>query len=298
MIDNRRIALILVLFYTMGDTAVVRAEPPVAELLKLHTEEARAYRIFRDEKHQQELEFNAKPVFNWTNVVGEHTQFGHLFVWTSAGRPEAIGTIFSTRTSDPDRRKLVHEFHTLSTARLYPATPKSSAYQWTPARGIALVACAEAPPVADSASQRLLQIRNVARSFAAESRSREGQTWELRLLPTPLWRYEAPAVQVLDGALLAMVSSAGTDPEVLLVIEARHPAGDDKTWAWHAAAVRFSDKDLTVRRNDKLLWSSRDDDNFRADINADYTLIQTRDKTYMCYQARLIDELPDANRER
>ena len=30
-----------------------------------------------------------------------------------------------------------------------------------------------------------------------------------------------------------------------------------------------------------------------AAINADYTLIQTRDKTYMCYRSRFIDELPD-----
>jgi len=85
---------------------------------------------------------------------------------------------------------------------------------------------------------------------------------------------------------------------VLLAIEARHPAGDENTWSWHAAAVRFSDKDLTVRSNDEPLWSSRDDDDHRADINADDTLIQTRDKTYMGYQARLINELPDSDRER
>jgi hypothetical protein len=288
---NAWLAVVLVGIATAP--SLLLAEPPAAELLKLHTQDARAYRIFRDEKQKEELELNVKPIFNWTNVVGEHAQFGHLFVWTYAGRPEAIGTIFSTRTLDPRRRKLIHEFHTLSTGKLYPITPENSAYRWTPERGIAPVACEEAPRVADSPSQRLLQIRNVARSFAAASRSREGQTWELRLLPTPLLRYEAPAAGVLDGALLAMVSSAGTDPEVLLLIEARHPREDGTSWMWHAAAVRFSDKDLTVRRNDRLLWSSLEDDNYRADINADYTRIQTRDKTYMCYQARLIDELPD-----
>jgi hypothetical protein len=291
--DIRKIMLPLALLCGTWSTAAVRAEPPVAELLRLHTEEARSYRIFRDEKQKEELELSARPVFNWTNVVGEHTQFGHLFVWTYAGRPEAIGTIFSTRDSHPKRRKLIHEFHTLSTGRLYPVTPRNSAYRWSPEQGIVLAECEDAPRVADSSGQRLLQIRNIARSFGAESRSREGQTWQLRLLPTPLLRYEAPAAQVLDGALLAMVSSAGTDPEVLLLIEARHPRDADASWTWHAAAMRFSDKDLSVRRNEKLLWSSLDDDRHRADINADYTLIQTRDKTYACYRARLIDELPD-----
>src|SRR5262249_50154554 len=150
-----------------------------------------------------------------------------------------------------------------------------------------------APRVADSASQRLTQIRTIARSFAAESRTRDGQTWELRLLPTPLLRYEAPQAQILDGALFAMVSSAGTDPEVLLLIEARHPADDEKAWQWHAAALRFSDKDIAVKRNDKLLWSSITNDDYKAAINADYTLIQTRDKTYACYRSRFIEELPD-----
>ena len=273
--------------------ALLSAEPPVGALLKLHLEDAHSYQIFRDEKHSQQLELAAKPVFNWTNVVGEHTQFGHLFVWTYAGRPEVIGTIFSTRASQPGKRILIHEFHTLSTARLFPVTPESSRYQWNPERGITLVTCDEAPRVADSASQRLTQIRNIARSFAAESRTRDGQTWELRLLPTPLLRYEAPQAQILDGALFAMVSSAGTDPEVLLLIEARHPADDEKSWQWHAAAVRFSDKDLAVKRNDKLLWSSLENEEYKAAINADYTLIQTRDKTYMCYRSRFIDELPD-----
>jgi hypothetical protein len=48
-----------------------------------------------------------------------------------------------------------------------------------------------------------------------------------------------------------------------------------------------------VKRNDKLLWSSLDNEQYRAAINADYTLIQTPDKTYMCYRSRFIDELRD-----
>jgi hypothetical protein len=293
---SRQLLLALVLMAVVSTvSAPARGEPPLAELLKLHSREAGSYQIFRDEQHTQPLELNAKPVFNWTNVVGEHTQFGHLFVWTYAGRPEVIGTMFSTRHSDPKLRVLIHEFHTLATRRLYPVTPESSRFQWTPENGIAMAVCDDAPAVAESATQRLTQIRNVARSFTAENRTRDGQTWELRLLPTPLLRYESSAGKVLDGALFAMVSSAGTDPEVLLLIEARHPGDDDKTWKWHAVAVRFSDKDLAIKRNDKPLWSSYDDDRRRAQINADYTLIQTRDKSYMCYRARLIDELPDAD---
>src|SRR5437870_770536 len=104
MICIRAIPLSLASLMAIAVAAPLLAKPPIAELLKLHTQEARAYHIFRDEKHTQELELNTKPVFNWTNVVGEDTQFGHVFVWTNAGRPEAIGTMFSTRYVDPKRR--------------------------------------------------------------------------------------------------------------------------------------------------------------------------------------------------
>src|SRR6185295_10691188 len=269
------------------------AEPPAAELLKLHTADAKAYRIFLDENKSQELELQVKPVFSWTNVVGEQTQLGHVFLWTHAGRPEAIGTIFSTRMSDPQKRRLIHEFHTLSTNKLNPVTPENSARQWKPEAGIVLSVCEGAPAVAETSAQRLTQMRSLARSFAAQSKSREEKTWELRLLTTPLIQYKPSSKEVLEGALFAMVSSAGTDPEVLLMLEARHPAADDKSWAWHAAALRFSDKELTVKRNGKLVWSSLEDESKKAEISDSYRLIQTKDKTYMCYLSHIIDELPE-----
>jgi hypothetical protein len=291
MKNNRMRAIGLALVIVAAGQSA-RAEPQIAELQALHTKEAESYSIYRDEKKSQKLELAAKPVFNWTNLVGAHTQFGHLFLWTWKGRPEVIGTIFSTHREG--RRAVIHEFHTLSTERLFPVTPETSQYQWTPERGIVMAPCEDAPAVAESGAQRLLQMRGLARSFSAESHKRDGQTWEMRLLPTPLAVYQPTSGDVREGALFAMVSSEGTDPEVLLIIEARHPRGDDTVWKWHAAALRFSDKDLTVRRNDKTLWSSRDDADHRAEINRDYTLIQTRDKTYMCYRARIVDELPDA----
>ena len=282
-----------VLFSALLHGSSAFAVPSPAALQKLHQEEAESYRIYRDEAHTQPLELRAKPVFNWTNVVGEHPQYGHLYVWTLGGRPEAIGTMFSTQTTDTRKRKLVHEFHTLSTAKLFPVTPATSAYRWEPQKGIRFDLAEEAPFVAESAGQRLTQMRGVARSFAAETRSPPKKNWQLRLLTTPLLQYQPDSGEVLEGAIFAMVSSAGTDPELLLVIEARHPAGDEKSWRWHTAAVRFSDVDIIVQRNGKPLWSSLEDSELHAEIKNQYTLIETRDKTYMCYQARIIDELPD-----
>ena len=297
MNGKRWINLAAILWSVIGGPGKASAEPPTAALMTLHTQEAESYKIYRDKEQSERLEFQKKPVFNWTNLVGEHTQFGHIFVWTHKGRPEAIGTIFSTRASDfskSHQRMLVHEFHTLSTGKLFPVTAQSSAYQWNPDKGIVLPLAEGAPSVADSSTKRLTQLRALARSFAAEKRNPDGKSWELRLLATPLWHYAPASEEVLEGALFAMVSSEGTDPEVLLMIEARHPANESSAWVWHAGALRFSDKDLIVKRDGKVLWSSLEDAAQRAEIKNKYTLIQTPDKTYMCYRARQIDELPDA----
>jgi hypothetical protein len=268
-----------------------QAEPNVAALLQLHADEARSYQIFLDDKQSRPLELRAKPVFSWTNLVGEHTQQGHLFVWTADGRPEAIGTIFSTKAMEPGRRILVHEFHSLSPDRLYPVTPASSQYKWTPAAGVKFFAETETL-VADTAPTRLVQMRNRVRRISGESQSREGQKWDLRLLPTPLFQYEPMQGQVIHGAIFALVSSAGTDPELLVLIEAIRGDGAKAAPSYRFAVLRFSDKDLIVKDDDRLLWSSLDDESKRAEIKNDYTLIETPDRTYSCYRARLIDELP------
>jgi hypothetical protein len=75
----------------------------------------------------------------------------------------------------------------------------------------------------------------------------------LRLLPTPLYRYPTAKDGVIDGALFALMSNAGTDPEALLVVEARMEKGKAR---WEYAVGRFSDWELHVTRKDKEVYAS------------------------------------------
>lgn len=268
--------------------------PPAKALLKLHTEEAASYGMFLDEAHTQPLDFQPTPIFSWTNIARDEGQFGHLFVWTRDGRPEVLGTIFSTPPMEPKgsrRRLVIHEFHTLSTAKLWPVTPKSSRYQFQPKTGIVLSPLADAPAVSESPAARLTQMRQIARSFSAESVSQQGERWELRVLPQPAMRYQPARGDVRDGGLFLFVTSAGTDPEVVLVIEARRTTAGG--YQWHTAALRFSDRDLVVRDAMHVVFSSLDDPRLKISIENQYTLLRNLDQTYMCYRARDIDELPD-----
>lgn len=275
-------------------TAPLVAAPPAKALAKLHAEEATAYQLFQDEAHKQPLLLRTQPIFSWTNVLREDGQTGQVYVWMKDGRPEAVGTMFSTLATwmKPPRRAVIHEFHTLSAQKLYPVKPESSQYEWQPQAGLKLQPVPDAPAVADSPALRLVQMRDIARGFSGETHGMDQQRWELRLLPQPAIRYQPEQKDVLDGALFLYVSTAGTDPEVIIPIEARREGNG--TSAWHYGIARFTDRDLIVRHADKVVWSSIDNPDLKVAIENAYSLIRNPQRTYTCYRAHFVDELPDA----
>ncbi len=98
-------------------------------------------------------------------------------------------------------------------------------------------------------------MRALARDFSAETQDDKEQHWELRLLPQPLYRYESTDPDVLDGAVFAFVTSAGTDPEAILVLETRKPAGGGDP-VWHYAVARFTDLNLWVRHKGTVVFTA------------------------------------------
>ncbi len=224
-------------------------------LLDLYRGEAAGYMIHRDSGPKEKVELRRDPAYVWTNPIRGGEQDGAVFVWTCRGRAEVVGTFFSYPSTGP--RNLNHELHSLSTSVLDVERP-GGANEWKPrAPGIVPVPVDGAPAPASSPSQRLLQMREIARGFTASSDDLKGKRWELRLLPQPLYRSESTDPEVLDGAVFAFVTSAGTDPEVLLVVEARQPPGPGPAApTWHYAIARFSDLTLAVRLKGKEVFTA------------------------------------------
>lgn len=244
---RRTLAITLLLPAMLGQSADVKPDAAKARrerLLELYRGEAAGYVVFRDSARKEKVELRREPVYLWTNPIRGGEQDGAVFVWTCRGRAEVIGTFFSYPAIGP--RNLNHELHSLSTAVLDVARP-GGANTWSPkAPGVEPKPIPDAPPAASSAAQRMLQMRELTRVFSATSEDLEGKRWDLRLLPQPLFRYESTDPDVLDGAVFAFVTSAGTDPEAILVIEARK-AEKAATPAWHYAIARFSDLTLSVK---------------------------------------------------
>jgi hypothetical protein len=78
----------------------------------------------------------------------------------------------------------------------------------------------------------------------------------LRLLPRPLYCYDLanakdPDPNLLDGALFAYV--LGTDPEVVLVLEA---VGTAEKAEWQYAFARATSGGLEVKQGDEVAWTA------------------------------------------
>ena len=220
-------------------------------VLEIYTKDAAEFTIYRDASHKEKVELRREPVFVGSDPVRGGGDCA-VFVWTCRGRAEVIGTIFSFPTIGP--RQLYHEFHSLSLSVLDVSRSGTHASTWTPmAAGIELEAFKGAARPAPSAPQRLSQMRALARDFSASTKDLADKLLQLRLLPQPIFRYESTDPEVLDGALFAFVIA--TDPEALLVIEARKsaPAGDP---VWDYAICRLTDLELRVRHKDKEVFTA------------------------------------------
>jgi hypothetical protein len=108
---------------------------------------------------------------------------------------------------------------------------------------------AGAPAVAKTKSERTFQMRRLADRFDAHQFWEE--RFELRLLPKPIYRYEDVDAGILDGAVYSLVH--GTNPEVLLLLEA-HGTNDDAA-KWKVVFGSLAGAHCVVRLDGKEFWT-------------------------------------------
>lgn len=227
------------------------------KMLPIYVREVEAYSLAVESAPKKALDLKREPVFEWSNPIRNQVQQGAVFLWLRDGRPAALACIFSHPHDTLPGRKINHELHALDREKL--VVRRDGSNQWKPQAGLDRKELPDAGVPAAARSARLLQMRRLAHEFAGHSLDRDGKRWQLRLLPTPLYRYPEAKTGVVDGALFALMSNAGTDPEVLLLIEAKIADGKLR---WEYACGRFSDWELHVSRKDKEVFSS-----IRSDTN-------------------------------
>ncbi len=196
---------------------------------------------------QRQAVLREEPILRWSNPLGGRKAHGEVFLWTDAGRPAAVLSLYQFTFADGAVREH-HEFCSLSTTGL--ATSGPDGRDWSPAEpGVTMAPLADAPEPAASQRQRLTQMRELAGRFAAKKTTVQQETRSLRLLPQPVHRFESKPHEVTDGALFTFVEA--TDPEVFLLLEARLIDGN---LAWHYALARMNSLPLVVSLGDKEIW--------------------------------------------
>ena len=159
-------------------------------------------------------------------------------MWTHQKRPAAFLSIYALYDSPEGNRRLTFQSLTKSSlSATYEDTeiwkPKSPGVKFVELTAAELKGIG-APR--KTATLRRAQFSRLARKFRGkiiESESNTDRFRELRLLTKELYRYDCPEQKVVDGALFAFVD--GTDPELLLFVEAQQKA---EKMTWYYASVR------------------------------------------------------------
>ena len=248
---------------TTGPVAAQSAQNDVATLKGSINELAERVKISATSPAERPLPPVGRPILSWSNPERKTTA-GGMFFWTDRGRPEAAMCIY------PSEQRLVMEFQSLSLQNLV-ATYQGEMI-WNPLESsIAYQTIADAPQPAASALRRLRQFRSIARRFDSRLAPPNRATKPLRLLPSPVYRYESDAKSSTssattgadrwdDGAIFCFVQ--GTDPETILILET---AGT----TWRYAAARMSMVPMQLQLDGQTVWST--DPNWAVShINATY----------------------------
>jgi len=255
-----QLAVCFILVQTV--TAVRAQEPDEAKLAKqradtavrLGQEHAADYAIYRHGHRDAELKLHPAATLRFTNPVPQEVGwppqelYGAVFLWTNQGRPEVVFSILNVYS--PGTPFVVHELTSLSDHRV--VAERDGTRQWYPDRaGIKRMSVPDAPGPAETARRRLVQMRVMSRQFAANKTDGKRRATELRLLSKPLYRYESSDPAVTDGALFAFVD--GTDPEVLLMLEARRDDGADQ---WYFATARLNILHVRLFHQKRKVWEA------------------------------------------
>jgi hypothetical protein len=214
----------------------------------------RAYAARGGAALDRELTLHPRPILKWTNPVSgiEH---GALVMWQDGVRPAVFAQVF--KIPAPELFWL-HECQSVASTPLeFRLDDKVT---WGPKRGGAEFARLEG---VDAPSGKVLalvgQAKSLARRFTAteDFRTKPGSDiskFELRLVPQPLHQYQSVEKGVLTGCVFAFVN--GTDPEVMLVLEAR--GGAEKSQqvpaGWHYLLCPMTCWGTSATFDQKVVW--------------------------------------------
>jgi hypothetical protein len=201
-----------------------------------------------DEEQLAELVPN--PVFRYSDeerAIPDAT----LWVWTRDGRPVAFQKIEGNNHGGGQAWTIC--FASLSEGLIRVDWMMSRKYAARkPGVTFNPIPRAEAP--ADNFRARTAQLKALKERFTGRLNVNNDGTGgaETRTMPKPLFEYADPETKLPLGAIFGMTST-GTNPDLLLLIEARRD--DDGKPRWEYAHARMTSNSVRVRLDDVDVWA-------------------------------------------
>ncbi len=173
---------------------------------------------------------------------------GTLWAFGKTGRPLAVLELY--QGVEPNAR-WVHAV-TLTGGNLANMKSPGGA-AWSPKKTqIEPAAFGGIAPPAQREPARLRQMKDLARRFTAhEFWDPDNSRFELRLLVAPILRYRDSAAQIHDGTVFVLAH--GTNPEVILLIEALGQNLEESRW--HYSLARLGSAEMHVELDGKEVWT-------------------------------------------
>jgi hypothetical protein len=187
------------------------------------------------------------PALRWTNPSAGRV-YGHTYVWLLQGRPAAAGSMYRYFTP---YQSFNGELVALAGTKLL--AKRNDQLMWQPRDEWKWRALPGSAAPAATAPQRLIQMRALTGELTVEMLDTrnvpKGEDQSPRLLPRPIYRYDAGRTKTLDGALYAFV--VGTDPELLLLLECDTAAARPE---WRFGVGRMNRDAIRLLRKGKKVW--------------------------------------------
>jgi hypothetical protein len=191
-----------------------------------------------------------KPLLFYTDPTRENDQ-GSVWGWGRKGRPVALLELFHSTT---ERTKWVFAICNTSGGKL---RARRAGAPWWGANDSATqledVPGASVPAADSLVRQRQLNL--LAQKFTGhEFWDPANSRYELRLLKRPLYTYQDEASGVLEGGLFTLAN--GTNPEIMVFVEARIDPKDRSKSVWQYAVGRSAHAELHLEYAGKEVFAA------------------------------------------
>jgi hypothetical protein len=195
----------------------------------------------------QPAELVAEPVFRYSDVPREIPD-ATLWVWTRNGRPVAFQKVEVNEWRGTSQWTIC--FASLADELIETRWTQRGDFKSTEP-GVVFKTVPDAPAPADRALQRTLQIKTLKDRFSGSIDQGNGEYEPIRVLPTPIFQYADPDSKLPLGAIFAMTST-GTNPDVLLLMDARPDA--EGNLRWHYGIARLTSAGHQVKLGEVVVW--------------------------------------------